>query len=318
MSELLIWAGVLLLSLALLVKAAGYFTRAAEDIGLFFGLPQFIVGVTIVAVGTSLPELISSILAVFRGTPEIVVGNAVGSNITNVLLVLGIVAIVGRKLKLTYELTRVDLPILIGATFLATIFLYDGVYTRVEGILSLLLLAVYLRYILTSGKEVPDKTIAKEMKDVKPLNSISKPLLMLALSGAFIYLGAEYTVQSVIKLSTLLGLGADIISVSIIALGTSLPELVVSVTAASKGKVEMAVGNVLGSNIFNLLGVLAIPALVAPLLVTESMLLFSIPMMVVSTLLFFFITMSKVITRWEGYMLVIFYAVFIGKVFNMF
>ena len=117
-SQLLIWGGILLASIAVLVKASDYFTDAAEQIGKYFRLPAFIIGVTIVAIGTSLPELVSSIFAVLRGASEIVVGNVVGSNIANIFLVLGITAIVGRKLKIAHELIHVDLPLLVGSTFL--------------------------------------------------------------------------------------------------------------------------------------------------------------------------------------------------------
>ncbi|GAH33655.1 unnamed protein product, partial [marine sediment metagenome] len=129
MHPTLIWIIVFVVSLFVLIKASDYFTHSAEKIGLFFGIPLFIVGATIVAVGTSLPELISSIFAVLRNSSEIVVGNVVGSNVANIFLVLGIAAIVGRRMKLTYELIHVDLPLLIGSAFLLAVTIWDGIFS---------------------------------------------------------------------------------------------------------------------------------------------------------------------------------------------
>ena len=118
MSDLFLWIGIFIVSLLVLIKASGYFTDSAERIGIFFGIPAFIVGVTIVSIGTSLPELVSSIFAVLRNSSEIVAGNVIGSNIANIFLVLGITAIIGKKLKITYELSHVDMPFLVGSAFL--------------------------------------------------------------------------------------------------------------------------------------------------------------------------------------------------------
>lgn len=144
-----------------------------------------------------------------------------------------------------------------------------------------------------------------------------KTLTILIVSAFFIYLGAEYTIESVIKLSKILNIGKEIIAISAVALGTSLPELMVTVSAARKGKPEIAVGNVLGSNIFNALAVMGMPAFFGTLIIPHSILTFGLPMMLVATLLYFFMTQDKEITKWEGWMLIIFYVFFIGKVFNL-
>jgi cation:H+ antiporter len=128
MSSPLEWTAIFLISLLVLLKAAQLFTKSAEKLGLYFGIPPFIVGVTIVSIGTSLPELVSSVIAVTKDSPEIVIGNVVGSNITNVFLVLGVVAIVGKKIDITYELIHVDLPLLAGSSFLLAAMVWDGVF----------------------------------------------------------------------------------------------------------------------------------------------------------------------------------------------
>ena len=320
MVEMLIWIAVFVASLFVLIKASDYFTDSAEKIGLFFGLPVFIVGVTIVAIGTSLPELISSIFAVLRNSSEIVVGNVVGSNITNIFLILCIASIVGKKLKITYELTHVDLPILVGSAFLFAAMIWDGVFTLPEALLSIVGIIIYFLYTVNSEREYKDVEIKKEMKEElrKKKKLDIKTIAILVVSAVFIFIGARYTIESVIELSEIFNLGKEIIAVSAVALGTSLPELAVSITAVRKGKPEIAVGNILGSNIFNTFVVMGISALFGVLIIPQGILTFALPMMLIATLMFFFITQTKEVTKWEGYLLLLFYVFFIGKVFNLF
>ncbi|MEA3248095.1 MAG: calcium/sodium antiporter [Nanoarchaeota archaeon] len=314
----IIWIGIFIISLIILIKASDYFTDSAEKIGLYFGLPAFIVGVTIVAIGTSLPELISSIFAVLENSSEIVVGNVIGSNITNIFLVLGIAAIIGKKIKVSYELIHVDLPLLVGSAFLLAVTIWDGIFTLPEALLCIGGMVLYLAYTLNTEREHEDIGIKKEMKkNLKKKKLDWKILIVLVVSAFFIYLGAKYTIESVIKLSEILSIGKEIIAISVVALGTSLPELMVTVSAARKGRSEMAVGNILGSNIFNIFAVMGIPALIGTLIIPQSILTLGLPMMLIATLLYFFITQDKEITKWEGWLLIIFYVFFIGKLFNL-
>jgi len=312
MSDLLIYGAMFVGSLFLLVKSSDYFTRSAEKIGLYFGMPAFIVGVTIVALGTSLPELVSSIMAVLHGSSEIVIGNVIGSNIANILLVLGVAAIIGKKMEISFELIHVDLPILVGSAFLLAFSILDGVFTYKEGLLLLCALLIYLLYTINSGNEINPKKEKKEKREKLAPQTI---IVLLASSG-FLFLGAKYTIESIVKISEILNIGKEIIAVSAVALGTSLPELMVTISAARQGKAEMAVGNVLGSNIFNSFAVMAIPSFFGPLIIPREILLFSLPMMIVATLLCFFMTQEKELTRWEGWFLVLFYVLFIGKIFS--
>lgn len=318
------WIGVFLLSLFILIKASDYFTESAEKIGLYLGIPAFLVGVTIVAVGTSLPELVSSIFAVLKNSSEIVVGNVIGSNIVNIFLVLGIAAIVGKKMKVGYELIHVDLPILIGSAFLLAVMLIDGQFTLFEALICMAGIVIYFTYTYFSQKEHKDAEISKEMKkELKNRKKLGwKPIVMLIVSGIFIYFAAKYTIDSVIRLAEIFSIGKEIIAVSAVALGTSLPELMVSVVAAKKGKPEIAVGNVLGSNIFNAFAVMGIPALIGTIFVPASIITFSLPIMligimIVATLLYFFITQDRLITKWEGLILVLFYVFFIAFLFTI-
>ena len=320
MLDILIWTIIFIASIYVLIKASDYFTDSEEKIGLFLKIPAFIVGVTIVAVGTSLPELISSIFAVLNNASEIVVGNVIGSNIANIFLVLGVAAILGKKLKVHYGLIHVDLPILFGATMLFTIAIWDGHFSLIEALLSLALLIVYVMYTITTQKT--DKEIKKELKKrnnfKKPKTLDKKVWLTLILSSIFIFLGAKYTIDSVIQLSKILNIATEIIAISAVALGTSLPELFVSFTAAKKGNPEMAIGNILGSNIFNTLAVMGIPALIGKLIIPASILTFALPVMIIATLTYYFTTQDREVTKWEGWMLLILYILFIGKLFNLF
>lgn len=316
---LFVWIIVFIVALFVLVKASDYFTDAAEKIGLFFGLPSFIIGVTIVAFGTSLPELVSSIIAVMSNSSEIVIGNVIGSNITNIFLVLGITAIINKKINIKHKSLHIDLLLLIISAFLLGATILDGVFNLAEAILCILGIIAYLTYtILTSNKQTKIDLKA-EKKSTKIKQKLDwKIIAMLIGSGFFIYLGAKYTVDSIIALSEIINVGKEIIAVSAVALGTSLPELAVSLTAAKKGKGEIAVGNVLGSNIFNALGVMGIPALFGVLIIPPNMLILGLPMMLLATVLFYFISQDREITRKEGFILVAFYIVFLAKLFGLF
>ena len=304
--------GLFVLSLIVLIKASGVFTGAAEKIGISFGIPSFIIGVTIVSIGTSLPELISSVLAVLNGSSEIVIGNVAGSNVTNIFFVLGVVAIAGKKLEIDYELLQVDLPLLVGSAMLLYATVADGVFTSGEAVVCLVGFIVYFLYALGVEKRLEgDGDVNRKG------NGVGGSVLILLLSAVFIYLGAKYTIESIVRLSDELKIGKEIIAASAVALGTSLPELMVSLTAAKNGKPEMAVGNLLGSNIFNSLAVMGVSGLVGVVIIPAGLLTFALPLMVGATLLYAFITMDKQITMWEGGFLVLFYLFYLGKLFNL-
>jgi cation:H+ antiporter len=270
-----------------------------------------------VAIGTSLPELLSSVLAVVQGSSEIVVGNVLGSNVANIFLILGVAAIVGRKLYITYELIHVDLPLLVGSAFLLAVTIWRGGFTLFEALICLAAFAVYMHYTVTVERKDSGGSATGSNGEPVPRRLGRSTLPILIISAGFLYLGAEYTVTSVIKLSEILHIGTEIIAVSAVALGTSLPELLVSVVAARRGNPDIAVGNILGSNIFNALVVMGIPGLIGTLVIPETMITFALPMMLIATLLYLFITHDKQITMWEGLLLVIFYIFFVGTLFNL-
>lgn len=307
---------IFIASLAVLIIASNTFTSAAERIGIFFGIPSFIIGVTIVAFGTSLPELISSVFAVLKGSSEIVVGNVIGSNITNIFLILGLTAIIGKRITLSFDIAYVDLPLLVGSALLFGLMVSDREFGLSEAIFSVFGIIIYLFYAANNAN---DEIVQKKQKysSLKLKKLAMKTWLTLLISGLFIYFSAFYTVESIVVIAEKLKIGKELIAASAVALGTSLPELVVSVIAAIKNKPEIAIGNILGSNIFNTFAVMGVPSLLGRLALPETMVTFGMPTMVIATLLFFLITQQKRITKWEGWLLLVFYLFFLGKLFSL-
>ena len=321
--DIFTWVIGFAISLYVLVKSSDYFTESAEKLGIYFKIPSFIVGVTIVAMGTSMPELASSVMAVLGGVSEVVSANIVGSNIANILLVLGIAAVVSKKaLTVEWELIHVDLPIFVAAAFLLAFSIMDGVFVIWEAILSLMAFGVYISYSITKQKEhkimmeaaEAKKVISRELKEeeeVKKKRLSWKTPTTLVLSIIAIAISAHFTILSLENISNLLQIGAEIIAASALALGTSLPEVMVTYKLAKKGKGEMAIGTVLGSNIFNTFGIMGVSGLIGTLLVPKSMILLGIPVMLGATLLYFFATEDKEVSKWEGWIFIILYILFI-------
>ena len=328
----IIWIIVFIVSLAVLVKSAGWLLSGAERIGLAIGLSPFIVGVTIVGLGTSLPELISSFIAVFEGVPEIVVANAVGSNIANILLVVGLSTVIGRRLVVTKNLIDLDLPLLAIGTTLMIGVAWDREVTFLESAILLITYGVYFAYTILHRDDVKTEEdtelavfikknsayISKISKKIAEIPKIALRDFGLLAAGAIgLFLGAKYLVESVINLSDMFNIGAGVIAITAIAIGTSLPELIVSVRAAVQRKSEIALGNIFGSNLFNMLVVIGLPGLFTTLPLDEKTFSIGLPVMAAATLLFVVSGISRRIHMWEGAFYLILYVFFIGKLFNL-
>lgn len=312
MQNLIIWLIIFILSLFVLIKASDFFTDAAEKIGISLGISPFLIGVTIVSVGTSLPELISSITAVYQNSSEIVFGNVMGSNIANIFLIIGTASLISSPLKILYELIHVDLPLFVGSAFLLGLTVLDSNFSINEAIICILGYVVYVFYTISSGKEEQQS----ETIDTSQKSFPVKQIVIVIVSALFVFFGATYTIKSVTKISEILEIGKELIALSAVALGTSLPELIVTISAARKGNPEIAVGNVLGSNIFNSLIVMGIPRLTGKLEIPDDVLGSGLLVLLVGTILFFFVTQDKQVTRWEGLIFFIFYGWFIGNIFG--
>lgn len=310
---ILLWLSVFAASLTLLIFSSDWFIGAAEKIGRLFKIPSFVIGVIIVGIGTSLPELATSIVSVLRGTSEIVVGNAFGSNITNICLVMGIGAVAGKKFDLKFDILRADIPFLIASAILMSLMIMDRNFTIPEALISLVLLTLY---IYTSFKQ---GGIEEEIEDFEENHSDKVTVLtwiMLFLAPVLIAVGASWTIKAVISISEIFGIATELIALSAVALGTSLPEVMVTIQAAKRGNPEMAVGNVIGSNIFNTLAVMGIPALFGKLIIPEGIVSFTLPVFLGATVMLVVITSDKKIYRFEGIILLSFYLFFIGNLYG--
>lgn len=337
---LVIWILVFIGSLALLVKSADWLVGSAEKIGLALRISPFIIGVTIVAIGTSFPELASSLIATFKGSTEIVVANAIGSNIANILLVVGLSAVIAFRMVIKRSLIDLDAPLLAATTALFVFIMWDGKIIFGESILLLLAFVVYLLYTVFQGRgeeETPEisevlpsrierrhkksfsELLKKEKeKKIAPQKLNFNVFLFLGLGIAGLVIGANYAIDALTKISEILKIPSTLIAITALAVGTSLPELVVSIKAASKKKYEIALGNIFGSNVFNILLVVGIPGLFATLKIDEATFAIGLPFLVIVTLLFIITGISRRIHIWEGLMYLLIYALFIAKLVGLF
>lgn len=316
--DIIFWVVVFVFSLIVLVKGADFVINASENIGRALRLSPFVIGVLIVGIGTSLPELVSSIAGVIKGASEIVVSNAVGSNIANILLIVGISAVIAKRLDIKKNLIDVELPLLALGTVLFSIVALDAKITFGESIFLVCTYLIYLAYTLLNKEDEEDseKQLEKNRDVSAKLNLKDFGVLVVGILG--LVFGANYLIDSVVNLSQILNIAVSVISVTAIAVGTSLPELVVSVKAAMQKKAEIAVGNIFGSNAFNILMVVGLPGFLAnSLVIDENSFNLGFPFMVIVTFLFIISGISKRIHVWEGFMFLNIYILFVAKLFNI-
>ena len=268
-AEIMDILGLLVFGFILLVKGADWFVEGAAGIADKLGVPQLIIGLTIVAMGTSAPETAISLTASFHGSADLAVGNIVGSNILNVLIILGITAIITplavQKSTVRYEMPFVILisvifPVLgLGSGILKGMGSPDGVLSRLDGIILLALFILYLAYLFVMAKR--GEADAEEVPDGKN-SSWLKLVFLLVVGLALVIIGSNYTINSATKLAKIFGMSERLIGLTIVALGTSLPELATCIAAGLKKNADIAIGNIVGSNIFNMLFVGGVSAAV--------------------------------------------------------
>ncbi len=312
---MLLWSALFGISLVVLIMAARFFTRSAERVGLALGMSPFVIGVIIVSIGTSLPELISSIIATYQGTSEIVSGNVIGSSISNLLFVMGLTSVFApRSIRLGDQYIFIDLHFLIGSAILLTLIMWDGVISLGEGLLLFAGYIVYTVYLLQEGKTEKNLLLDKETPAETQKEKVQpKDVILILISSVFIFLGANYTIQSLQAIAEALAISKAVISVTVLSLGTTLPEAVVSITASRQGKADIAVGNVLGSCIFNAMAIPGIASLISPIMVPVELTQFPLPVYSIGAVLFYLITQDKRISRWEGALFLLFYMLFVTK-----
>ncbi|QKE62131.1 calcium/sodium antiporter [Aquipseudomonas campi] len=308
----------LLAGLVLLVAGAEVLVRGAAKLAAQFGIPPLIIGLTVVAFGTSAPETAVSVQAALNGSGDLAIGNVVGSNIANVLLILGVTALIA-PLLVSRQLIRLDVPIMIGASLVTYALAYDGSLSRLDGALLFAGILAYTGFLIISSRREKKAEGGDEFEDEYGLHEPAKPYawvinLGLIIAGLVLLVsGSNFLVEGAVQMARALGMSELVIGLTVVAIGTSLPELATSVMAAIKGERDIAVGNIVGSNIFNLLCVLGLASLVSPsaIPVAANALAFDFPVMIavaVACLPIFFNGYS--INRWEGVLFVVYYAIY--------
>ena len=255
--QLILQAFLLAFGFAMLMKGADWFVDGSSEIAKKLGIPQLVVGLTIVAMGTSTPEAAVSITAALKNNAGIAVGNIVGSNILNILIILGVTSVIV-SVSIKKSTLLIEIPLMIVVTIIFTFMGMAGEsISRIEGIVLWLLFLFYLGYLFSLVKKGSEE-------DKKPEQPTWKLILLLILGGIVVIAGSNITVNAATQLAKMAGLSERFIGLTIVALGTSLPEFVTSVNAARKGNADIAIGNIVGSNIFNILFVIGTSALIIP------------------------------------------------------
>ncbi len=297
---------LLVAGFVLLIKGADWFVEGASKIADKFGIPQIVIGLTIVAMGTSLPEAAVSISAALKGSADITIGNVLGSNILNVLIILGLTAAVC-PVAVKRNTIRYEIPFTIGVTaLLAALGLIDNWVGRVDGAVLWVFMILYLVYLFWVSKT--DKEAVEEAPEAGKKESLLKMVIMVFVGAALIVFGSDITVDAATAIAIGFGMSERLVGLTIVALGTSLPELVTSVTASVKGKADIAVGNIVGSNLFNILFVVGTAALITPVPYGRNFLIDSICAIVTVTLLWICVIPGRKLNRVGGFILLAGYA----------
>lgn len=294
----------LALGFFLLVKGADWFVDGASGLARKLGIPQLVIGLTIVAMGTSLPEAAVSISAALRGNAEITIGNIVGSNILNILIILGVTALIA-TLKVADSTVRYEIPFMIVVTFVLLWLGYTGgQVTRLEGIILWVLFLLYLRYLYMMAKKGKE-----EEREAEQL-SMAKIIGLILAGVVMIVAGSNFAVEGASNLAKALGISQRFIGLTIVALGTSLPELVTSVSAARKHNADIAIGNIVGSNIFNILFIVGTTALITPVTFASGFVVDTLIAAAVGILLFVCVARTKELRKKAGIVMLLAYILY--------
>lgn len=307
---------LLLIGFVILIYGADKLVEAASALAANFGIPNIVIGLTVVAFGTSAPELVVNVFAAINGSPEMVMGNVLGSNIFNVLAILGISAIIF-PLTVKSNTTWIEIPLSFLAAILVLIVasdhfldgLAENIITKSEGIVMLLFFAVFLVYNIMVSKNPGQKPESIEI----PKYTSAQSVLWIIVGLAGLVLGGKLIVDNAVSIASTLGIPERIIGLTIVSVGTSLPELATSIAAVRKKKVDIAIGNVVGSNIFNIFLILGVSATISPISIAPENFR-DIGMNIIGGLLLFifvFTGKGRKLERWEGAIFVTLYTAYV-------
>lgn len=296
---------LIIIGVALVLKGADFLTEGASALARRMHVPEIVIGLTIVAAGTSAPELFVSVVSALNGTPDLAVGNVVGSNTMNCMLIVGCAAMVA-PMTISRSTVRKDIPFAVMASILLTCIALDNYLGRIDGIILLLGFVVFMAYTLLQAKNGQ----AEPQTEVRQLNPWLS-LLFLVIGLAMLVAGSNIFVGSASSVAAALGISEGVIGLTVVAGGTSLPELATSVVAARKGQSAIAIGNVIGSNVFNILMILGLTAVISPLQI-EGITTIDMAVMLISVILVWLFSFTRfTVERWEGASLVIGYLVYL-------
>lgn len=306
---------ILIIGLIILIVGGDYLVRGSSSIALRLHLSPLVVGLTIVAFGTSAPELVISIQSALKGSPDLAMGNVVGSNICNLALVLGLTAVI-YPVKVQENSIKIDWPMTMGASILLFLVVRDQSLNFAEGIIFFIILTTYLFFIIRNSRK---ETMAsyKEEEEIPdaPTKQIWKDIVFIVIGCIGLYYGSEWFVGSAKELALNLGVGERVVGLTVVALGTSLPEMVTAAVASYKGQTDLALGNLMGSNIFNILSILGITGIIKEIHVNIEIINTDIVWMLLITLMILpLMVMRREVGRVDGIILLIVYSVYIFTV----
>ncbi len=320
-AKMILWILLIILGFILLIKGADFLVDGASNIAKRFHIPEIIIGLTIVSIGTSMPELFVSITSAINGYSDMAIGNIIGSNIANLFLILGLSSII-RAIKFKRETRLIEIPLCLVITiiFISLCNLNQDVSIG-DGIILLILFVLFILYTIVMAKkgEAFDKEDDEEedSNDSKLSKSAIRDIIFLILGGILLKVGGDLTVNNAVNVARHFNLSEKLISVTILAIGTSLPELVTSVSAAFKGKSDIAIGNIIGSNIFNMLLIIGVSAIIKPIVYNVSYNVDFIFVIVGTILLSLFpiIPPKNKMTRWNG---IVYVYIYLGYMVSLF
>ncbi len=305
---------IFILAMGALIVGADFIVTQSERVALRFNISEFVIGATIIALGTSLPEMAASVSASFSGKPEIALANAIGSNIFNITLVLGTIFLLTKNINPDRDFFAKDTTWALVPIMLFLLMSMDGVINSFDASLLLLLMGAYILFLLNDCHNLDENNL-EELKAENEFKWI-KVIFFLFIGFIFVVVGAHFAIESASSIALTFGLSEWVIGIIMISFGTSLPELVISVAAAFKGKVDMAIGNVIGSNLANTTLVIGFSAMVKDLPISLVDNAFDIATMVAATILLIYITANKLYSKPAGIALFIMLALFVEHTFH--
>ena len=305
---------IFIISMSALIWGADFVIKESERIALHFNISEFIIGATLIALGTSLPEMAASISASIKNQSNMAVANVLGSNIMNISLVLGFVFLIASKITPDRDLFFKDSAWLLFPVIVFSLMVLDGTLSIVDGFLLFAMMGAYLMFLIQSNRSEHILELDEDLKKEK--FNWFKSVGLLLVGFVFVVLGADFVIESAANIARTFGISEWVIGLILIAFGTSLPELIVSIQAAKQGKADMSIGNIIGSNMANTSVVLGSAAMTKPLTINLTSSSFDIFLMIGVTLMLVFITANRLYSKASGVMLLIVLAIFLQHALN--